>query len=390
MEGKYIMITKEEILKKYGSNPNQKNTFINYDAIDALPDELEPVISEFTFDPQKLHEYFTNVGTEKKPSWYPQTDTMYKIAEMCGILGTTEKTVEWITEEVDINPILMKPFGSEPTMRIIKTGARVTKQSKVLCEDGNYRTCTPESNEFNFFNRASIEFLNEEKYTNSYTKKQEYYKYDTSIKRQLRLKELEKFAIQQAETKAFCKTIRVLAGLPTGFSTEDLKSGKLVFMKFIKSKRLQKLETAARIDAIRKGNTAQIEDMSDQLFGEKEIEPSVNPINEIITDNKHPENEITEIPPSQSPRHPKKNPFAESVIQKSEKEKIIDVLKEYATKQENVIKKTSGAYDFLNSAIIKSENATTEQLKDILLRIEKNIIGLKIIDHGIDTGKDIF
>jgi hypothetical protein len=59
------MITKEEILKKYGSNPNQKNTFINYDAIDALPDELEPVISEFIFDPHKLHEYFTNVGTEK-------------------------------------------------------------------------------------------------------------------------------------------------------------------------------------------------------------------------------------------------------------------------------------------------------------------------------------
>ena len=358
------MITKEEILKKYGSNPDQKNTFINYDAIDALPDELEPAISEFTFNPQKLHEYFTNVGSEKKPSWYPQTDTMYKIAEMCGITGTDKKTVEWIMEEVDINIILMKKFGEESTMRIIKTGARVTKQAKVLCEDGNYRTCTPESNEFNFFNRACIEFLNEEKYTNSYTKKQEYYKYDTSIKRQLRLKELEKFAIQQAETKAFCKTIRVLAGLPTGFSTEDLKTGKLVFMKFIKSKRLQKLETAARIDAIRQGSAREIEDMSNQLFGTNQTEPVI-----------HDENE--------------KNSFS-PVTQKTEKEKIIDVLKRYVSEQEEKIKKISNAYDYINTSIIKSENATVEQLKEVLQKTENGIPGLEKIDHGIDTGKDIF
>lgn len=364
------MITKEEAKKKYGNiNPNQKNNFINWDALDALPEELEPVFTEIKFDPKKKDEYFTNVGTKDKPSWYPRTEMMYKIAEACGISGNNEKMVELIQENVDINPVLMKPFGTEPTMRNIKTAARVTKQSRVLCEDGTYRTCSPESNEFNFFTRACLDFLTEEEYTKSYTKKQEYYKYDTTIKRQKRLLELEKFAVQQAETKAFCKTIRVLAGLPTGFSNEDLAEGKLVFMKFVKSKRLQKLETAAKIDAIRNGRTGEIENISENLFGSNQIEA---PIQE---------------------QQPEGNAFVEQDPIKSEpviddKTKIINTLKQYANEQESEILKINGAMDYLQTAIIKSENATIEQLKEVLRKIERKIPTLKKIDHKIDLSEN--
>lgn len=370
------MITREAFEKKYGNDPGKKNVFINFDAIDALPEYLEPAFSELKFNPAKLEEFFSNVGTKKNPSWYPRTETMYKIAEMQGITGESTKTVEWIWEEVDINIILIKPLDAEPTMRKIKTAARVTKQSKILCEDNTYRLSSPETNEFKIFARACIEFLNEEEETENYTKQDKWpdgnkkkYKYDTTIKRQRRLLELEKFAVEQAETKAFCKTVRVLTGLPTGFQTKDLQSGVLVFCKYVKSKRLQKLEIAAQIDAIRQGNTQQIQDTSSLLFGDKQIEPPVA------------ENEIFDV--QEAPSEP----------QVDEKTKIKNIMQQYLDENEEAIIKVANAKDTIVHYIQEYERLDIEKLKEMLKRIEEKIKGIKIIDHDIfndNEEKEIF
>lgn len=367
------MLNKEDAKKKYGENdPNKKNVFINWDAIDALPDELEVVFSELIFDPQKLDEYFTNVGSEKKPSWYPQTDTMYKIAEMCNIVGEKTSIVEWIYEEVDINPLLMKPLEAEPTMRKIKTGARVTKRSMVLCEDNTWRPCAPETNEFNYWNRACLDFANDEDYTNGYTKKDKYGntgKYSTPIKRKKRYLELEKFAIQQAETKAFCKTVRVLAGLPTGFDTEDLKDGKLVFHKFVKSKRIQKLETAARIEAIRQGKTGDISQITDDLYNEKQIEAPEQEA-EVIEASQEVEPETKPEPEPETKTEDLKTIFGESK-EKNEKENKCVILQEYikeGSKNRKILERKKGAIETIEKAIVNYEK---ENLDDIIARIER-------------------
>lgn len=376
--------------EKYKSfDPNKKNVFINWDAIDSLPEGLEASFSELIFDPKKLDEFFSNVGSESNPSWYPKTDTMYKIADMCGISGEPDKTVEWIQEEVDINIILMKPFGAEPTMRKIKTEARVTKRSSILCEDNTRRLSPPETNLFNFFVRASIEFLDEEEKTNNYTKKTKYYKYDTVIKRRRRLLELEKFAAQQAETKAFCKTVRVLAGLPTGFKTKDLQEGKLVFCKYIKSKRLQKLETAARIESIRNGNTRQIQDTSNDLFGQQQIEPPIDDLPEDIEPEPEPEKKTEK----------KENPFKVDLADYrtgtlpglSEKEKLKVLIEQYYNENIKVIEDTPGAKDFIIKTTVDNfDEVTEDNLKTLIKKIE-SISDIKIIDHGINLDElDIF
>lgn len=382
------MITKDDIINKYGEpDPNKKNMFLNYDIIDSLPDELEPVISEFKFDPKKLDEHFTFVGKKDDPSWYPQTSLMYKIAEMCGIHGTAEKTVEWIVSEIDINPLLMKSFDQEPTIRKMITSVRVAKRSKILCEDGNFRLSSSESNEFDFFTRACLDFLGEEEYTKNYTNNQKYYKYNSSIKRQKRLLELKKFAVQQAETKAFCKTVRVLAGLPTGFKPKDLQDGKLVFMKFIKSKRLQKLETAARIEAIRKGNTEMIEDMSQQLFGTPKIEAPESVLQDL---EKVRNNDLVIIDEPEPPK--KQNPFKNTELPKkqpeNEKAKIKNIIKLYTEKKEDnpnyeILDNTPNALDYIRNIWKNWKDTPLSECKKCLYLIEEVSEIIKI-EHDIN------
>jgi predicted SnoaL-like aldol condensation-catalyzing enzyme len=385
------MINKDDIIKKYGKpDPNKKNNYINYDVIDSLPDGWEISISEFKFDPNKIDEYFTNLGSYKKPSWYPKTETMYKIGDMIGAEGTKYTMTDWITEEVDINPILMKPIAAEPTMRKMIVAARVTKISKVRCEDGNFRQSTPESNEFNFFDRACLEFLNEEEVTDSYKKHEKYrdsgkdipFKFNTPVKRQKRLVELKKFAVQQAGTKATCKTIRVLAGIPTGFETKDLQDGKLVFMKYIKSKKVQKLELAAHLDAIRQGNTGNIENATSDLFGTNQIEaPTNDELERNVTDtddwNTEPESE------------PEKTPDPEL----TEARKLKNVISDYLDEEKGnykILEKKQGALDALTKAVKNDLGDTIDSrnlLKDLITRIEK-IKGIKKIEHNLDLSPE--
>jgi hypothetical protein len=256
-----------EIMRSY--KIGDKTTYINLEAIESLPDEFDVVVTEVTFDPSKIENHFTNVGSKSNPSYYPRTELMYAIAEARGITGADLTRTEYRKEQVDINDMLMKPLEEEPTMRLLEVSVKVTKQSMVLEPDGTYRLSSPCSNEFNYWDRARIEWANDEKYNNNY--------YGTPLKRKSRYLDLKKFAIAQSETKAFCKTVRELAGLPTGFRPEDLRSGKFTFYKIVRSKSIIKLETAARIDAIRNGNTKQIENDGAQVYDNFQIEAPAPP-----------------------------------------------------------------------------------------------------------------
>jgi len=294
-------MTTEEARKKYGKvDPDQKNVFINWDAIDSLPEQYEVVISELIFDPKKLDDFFTNIAKKTAdPVWYPGTDMSYKIAAMTNISGCKDKLVESIFEEVEEDMLEPNTKLKKGEWKKRKVAMRVTKTSMIFCEDGTWRPSSPCSNTFNFWNRACLEFLTEEEYTESYTHLDKFknpFKYDTKIKRLKRLYELEKFAAENAETKSFCKTVRELAGLQTGFSTKDLQSGKFVFQKYVKSKASLKLELAARVSAISQGKTEEIQQLGADIFeGTKQItEPEPENITPQETESDFTEPDKTE------------------------------------------------------------------------------------------------
>lgn len=244
------MSKKEEI--KY--TPGDKSVYINFDAIADLPDEYEYVITEVLFDPKKLEDSFANVGSKNSPSWMPSPKLMYAIAEACGISGSDASETTPIIEEVDINPMLMKGIEDKPTYRRMTVGRSVSKRSSRLMEDGSLLWSSLCTSDYNVWERCLELWSKEELYTEGYTKPSQYpNKYENTYKRRSHFDSEMKFAHAKAETKAHLKTIRELAGLPTGFSTEDLASGKFVFARIRRSKALLKMETAARLQAMSRG-----------------------------------------------------------------------------------------------------------------------------------------
>ena len=357
-------MTIKQAREKYGEvNQDNKTVYINWDAIEMLPDQYEAVVSEMIFNFKKLDEYFSNVGSKDNPSWYPRTETAYKIAEMCGISGCDEKTIEQIYEDVDSNMLnIGEKYRNEEILRRRKVGIRVTKKSMRFCEDGSWRFSSPCSNDFNFWNRACQEFLTEEDYTDNYTHQDKFknpFKYNTKTKRLKRLYELEKFATQQAETKAFVKTVRELAGLPTGFKTDDLKDGKLVFVKYVKSKSYLKAEMAAKLSAISQGKTGEIKQLGNEVFGEqKQIEQP------ILDNDTEPD---FDSEPEQ-PEQPRKTDQQEIEELKKVLNAYIDDKPE--NKNRKVIEGKTGALSAILSAI-KKKNASVGELKNILDKVEK-------------------
>lgn len=234
--------------------PGDPSVYINFDAIADLPDEFEAVYTEVVFDPKKLSEFFANVGSEKNPSWMPNPELMYKIAEACGISGSPESETSPIIEEVDINPMLMKGLDAPPTYRRMTVGRSVSKRSSRLMEDGTPLWSSLCTTDYNVWERCMELWSKEEMYSEGYTKEAKYgYKYENTYKRRAHFDSEMKFAHAKAETKAYLKTIRELAGLQTGFKTEDLAIGRFVFARIRRSKSFLKMETAARLQAISRG-----------------------------------------------------------------------------------------------------------------------------------------
>jgi len=239
-------------------SPEDKNVYINLDAIAELPDEYEAIISEVIFDPKDLPASFSDVDG-KGGAWMPGTALMYEIAEACGISGIGEPIIEPIIEEVDYNPMLCAPMDALPTKRKMIVGKRVSKQSQVMQEDGTMRASSVCTSDYNAWERCSEAWSKEEMYTNGYTKEGKFPpKYDNKYKRKHHFDEEMKFAHAKAETKSHIKTIRELAKMQTGFKTEDLKEGRLIFVKIRRSSMVLKLETAARLEAIKNGGKQQL------------------------------------------------------------------------------------------------------------------------------------
>lgn len=233
-----------------------KTVYINFDAINQLPDEYEVLINEVKFD---IKNDFADIGNG---NYMPQPHLMYRIAEAKGIQGGENSISEPIIEDVDINPMLMKPLESEPTYRKMTVGRCVKKYATVLQEDGTLLRSSACTCNFNVWERCLELWSKEELYTEGYKKQSQYPpKYDTQYKRRNHFQSEMKFAHAKAETKAHEKAIRELAGLLTGYKLEDLKTGKLYFAKIRRSQSILKAETAARLTALSKGLKAPTENL---------------------------------------------------------------------------------------------------------------------------------
>ena len=253
----------DDLLRKAkDATPQDKNIYINWEALQELPEQFEAVISAVKFD-KDLSKNFTDVGSG---NWMPKTELMYQIAEAKGVSGGDNSITEAVYETVDINPMLCKPMEDEPTYRKIKVGEKVVKFSTVIEEDGTLRRSSPCTQIFNVWDRCNEAWSKEEKYTKGYTVKGRYdNKYQTKFDRKAHFDGEMKFAFAKAETKAYTKTIRELAGLMTGYTAQDLKSGELLFAKIRKSSKALQLEQAANLERISNGGKKQ-----NILFGEPE------------------------------------------------------------------------------------------------------------------------
>lgn len=273
----------ELVNKAKNATPNDKNIYINMEALEELPEQFEAVITAVRFDSKNLKSSFNDVGGGK---FMPTTDLMYEIAEARGISGGDNSITESVYEEVDINPMLCKGMEEPPTYRKIKVGSKVVKFSTVMEEDGTLRRSSPCTQVYNVWDRCNELWSKEEQYTEGYSKQGQYPpKYNNKFKRKAHLDSEMKFAMAKAESKAFTKTIRELAGLSTGYTAQELQKGELLFAKIRKSSQALKLEQAAHLSSISAGNN---QDHS-LLFGEPEEEKEPNCKN-VTEDSMSPSN----------------------------------------------------------------------------------------------------
>jgi len=268
-------------IKRAQSAPaGDSSVYINFDAIKELPEEYEVVVTAVKYDPKKLDESFSNVGGKANPSYMPKPELMYKIAEACGISGSAESETSPMIEEIDINPMLMKGADQAPTYRRKTVGRRVAKRSSRMMEDGSLIWSSLSTTEYNVWERCLELWSKEAMYTEGYTKESKFgNKYENTYRRQSHFDGEMKFAHAKAESKAYLKTIRELAGMPTGYLPADLTKGELVFARIRRSNMALKMETAARLQAISQGvgqSTAQA-----QLFGPPPVEDEEPPIMDI-------------------------------------------------------------------------------------------------------------
>lgn len=236
---------KKIITRAQKALPGDKSVCVNWDAIGELSDQYEVVLSEVKYDHTNLERDFVNCGSDKSPMWMPQTSLMYRIAEARGISGGETSVSEPIYELVDIGLMLMDD-DRPPVKKLV--GYRVKKYSTVVEEDGSVRRSSICSVEYNTFNRCAEQWTKEEAYTDGYTKPSKFpYRYNNKYKRRAHFQSELKFAQAKAETKAHEKTIRELAGMFTGYKTEDLTSGFFIFAKIRRSRESLHADARARI-----------------------------------------------------------------------------------------------------------------------------------------------
>lgn len=271
-----IIGDEKTIQKSKAAKPGAKYSFINWEAVDELPEQFEAVVTGVKFD---LNKDFIKMPGNK---YYPDNNLSYRIAEACGISGCEDSINEPLFADININPMFCKSLLDAPNIRNIQIGAKVTKRSKKQTEDGTFIYSSACTQEYNVWNRCMELWANEEQITKGYTEKNPMkgnypykVKYSTPYDRQSHFYSELKFATAKAETKAYCKSIRELASMPTGFEVADLAQGELIFNKVRRSSQSLKLEQAARLAALSSGIKPP-EEESQMLFGEvKNITPDV-------------------------------------------------------------------------------------------------------------------
>ncbi len=189
----------------------------------------ESMITEIRISPDMFHKIY--------PGYYPKKELTNQIGAGMGI-------------DFLPNVRLENVYGDEvtyPDGRKVRpiTGLRCFKQGRRMRPDGSYQLSDPQPYEFNWEDRAELDFLADEEKGGK--------RYGTPTKKRQHVLELKKFATQRAGTGAELAVIRNLTGMPTGFKDADLKSGLMVVSQIVKSKEYQAEEAKAKIDNIRNG-----------------------------------------------------------------------------------------------------------------------------------------
>lgn len=319
------IISTPEILERVKSaKAGDMSVYINYEAIKELPEEFDVQLSKVEF---KIESDFSDVGNK---TFMPTPALHYLIAEAKGISGIGVPQIVPIYENVNINEMYCLEEYKQINMLV---GYRCTKQSTVLNEDGTSRLSSPCTIDYNVWNRCAEAWTKEEMYTDGYKKKGQYpNKYDSKYKRKSHFQSELKFAMQKAETKAFDKTIRELAGLMTGYTADELKEGSWYFAKIRRSADIMKLETAARLTAI-EGGKGESTKATKQLFGPSKTELDISKKTLDMMD-KSVEN-IKDVSPDHEPAKDISKEIITPVLEKTEPEKMADVLTFYLTDKES-------------------------------------------------------
>jgi hypothetical protein len=244
---------------------------VNWDALNFLPDLYDGQVVRVNFQPPKSDKDPGDFSPVGGGMYMPSVDLMNRIADARGISGLDMAIPEPIMAEIDWNRMVCN-FADPPRLVRYLVGYSITKQGRVLTEDGTERVSDPCTVSYNAWERVCELFGKEEQYTDYYAKcqraqngalwypgyegKQTFCKYDTRAKRQAALDAELKFAERKADTKARNVVIRVLCGMQTGYTVADLKTGYFTFYKIMRSSFAIKSEHAARLNAMAHGENA--------------------------------------------------------------------------------------------------------------------------------------
>lgn len=172
------------------------------------------------------------------PGFYPKKELTNQIGSAMGIEHVGEAKIEEVFGD-------MEQLTDGRSIRRVE-GYRCTKRARRRRPDGSWQEAV-EPYEFNWVNRAELDFLqDEEKSPNDR-------KYGTPLKKKLHLEELKKFAAQRASTGADLCLIRALTGMQTSFKPAEIAIGKIVVSQIVESERVQSAKIRAHIDNIRLG-----------------------------------------------------------------------------------------------------------------------------------------
>jgi len=261
------------------AKPGDPSVYIDWSILDQLPEQFEAVVTKVSFDSSKD---WVSVGND---NFMPDTNLVYAIAKACGVNGYPGSNVSAEFMEVNYNDMEMKEGFVSVNMRI---GYKSVKQSWVLQDDGTKLDSSPCSSVYNAWDRANALWSKEESYTDGYKKPGKYSnKYDTKYKRKAHFNDLLKFAQKVAETQAFFKTIRELAGLKTGYKKADISKGYMIFSRIRKSDKLLKLETAAHLKRLESGQQDITVPESNLLFGASGEQEALPEPEQVTTEGSH-------------------------------------------------------------------------------------------------------